>query len=164
MEDINKFMNEINWLVSLFVAIPLSIAGNLLTPLFQNWKAGKSRSAAQKRLKVVEKEFEQALQLASDSGRLNTYLLVSLLSVIVLFSFPNVFGGLFSMLYALPFVFEGVLARGIAVASGMFSALFNLMAIVRATQAITVYQRVRDFSKYEPETKALLEQLRSSAA
>ena len=164
MEELNKLMNEINWLISLLVAIPLSIAGNLLTPLFQNWKSRKSQSAARQRLKVVEKELEQATRLYADPGQLNTYLLVSLLAVIVLFSLPNVFGGLFSMLFVFQWPVDSNLARMISAASGMFSALFNLMAIVRATQAITLYQRVRDFTKYEPETKTLLEQLRANAA
>jgi hypothetical protein len=164
MDDLNKFMNEINWLVSLFVAIPLSIAGNLLTPLFQNWRAQRSQGAARRRLEVVAKELEQATTFAADRAQLNTYLIVSLLIVIVLFSFPNVFGGFFAMLYLIPFPNEGAVARIVAAGTGLVTALLNLMAIMRATQAITVYHRVRDFSKYEAESKTLLSQLRSNAA
>ncbi len=158
-------MNEINWLVSLLVAIPLSIAGNLLTPLFQNWKASKSKTWAAARLCVVEREFKQASRLAADNGKLNTFLLVSLISIIVLFALPSVFGGFASALFAFPEAMgDTFLLRLVGGTSGMGSALFNLMAIIRATQALTVYRRVRNYAEYENETNALLERLRSSAA
>ena len=165
MEELNKLMNEINWLVSLLVAIPLSIAGNLLTPLLQNWKAGKSRNAARNRLQALERELRQAAYLASDPSRLNTYLLSSLLLVIVLFAFPNVFGGLFAVIYVFPGSMDGgFLTRAIAASSGMLNALFNLMAIVRAVEAMKVRQRVGGFAEYEAETRALIEKLRTSSA
>lgn len=165
MDDLNKFMNEINWLVSLLVAIPLSIAGNLLTPLFHNWKAGKSKRAAKARLTTLEKEIAQAKRLASDLNRLNTYLLVSLLTVILFFALPGVFGGFVSVLFILPSSMDGgILPRFIGASSGMFSALFNLMAVVRAIEAVKVYKRVANFSNYEIETNALIERLRANAA
>lgn len=164
MEDLNKTMNDINWLISLLVAIPLSIAGNMLTPLFQNWRASKSKNSAQKRLKVVEQELDQASKFSTDAGQLNTYLLVSLLGVILLFALPNVFGGVLSMLYAIPAIIDSAFGRFFTAFSGMLGALLNLMAVMRAEQALTIYHRVREFEKYKKETESLIEQLKANAS
>ena len=162
MDELNKVMNEVNWLVSLLVAIPLSIAGNLLTPRFQNWRSSKSRRTAERRLATVEKELRQVEKLSSNPSHLNTYLLVSLLSVLVLFSFSNVVSSFFSVLFVAP-TDSHLLARLFGAMSGMANALFNLMAIIRASQALTVYQRVRDYPTYSIKTQQVVETLRQAS-
>jgi hypothetical protein len=161
MGDISNLMNEINWLITLLAAIPLSVVANLFTPRIQNWLAHKSRGAAGKRLIVVEREFEQARQFASDKVQLNTYLLVSVLGVIILFSLPNVVNGIVTPIWTFSSLLDTSVSRALTIFSGMFSALLNLMAITRAIDAITVFQRVRDFQSYTAKAMPILEQLRS---
>ena len=163
MDELNKVMNEVNWLVSLLVAIPLSIAGNLLTPRFQNWRSRKSRTSALRRLATVEKELKQAERLASNPSYLNSYLLVSLLAVLVLFSISNVINGFFTVLFTAPAP-TGRLAILVGAISGMANALFNLMAVIRASQAMTVYQRVQDYKNYSSETAQTIEALKRGEA
>ena len=165
MVELSRFMNEINWLVSLLVAIPLSVAGNLLTPYVQNWWAGKSNKTARARLLVVEREFTQASRFAKDRSTLNSYLLISVITIVVLFALTNVLMGLVSTLMLTPIPVEMVEYVRLAIPiTSLLTALLNIMAVVRATQAATVYRRVENFAQYESETNALLAKLRSNAA
>ena len=68
------------------------------------------------------------------------------------------------MLYAIPAIIESAIGHIFIAFSGMLGALLNLMAVMRAGQALTIYHRVREFDKYEKEATSLIEQLKSNAA
>lgn len=69
--DISAWFNEVNWLISLLAAIPLSVLANLLTPSVQRWYAGRSQRAALARAAELKRRVDELRAIATDPGRLH---------------------------------------------------------------------------------------------
>ena len=164
MTQINAVMNEINWLVSLLVAIPLSIAGNLLTPAFLNWRARRSKTAATKRLEVISRDYAQIQRFATDPMQLNTYLLLALLSSLLLFAIPAAIAGFSSMFRVIR---PGASSQAVSVltfVAGFTSATLNLNAVIMIARTISICQKARNFSRHQPLFEAQIKKLKRSTS
>ena len=164
MSQMNAAMNEINWLISLLVAIPLSIAGNLLTPIFLNWRARRSKRAATKRLREVSRDYLQIQRFANDPMRLNTYLLLALLISLLLFAVPAALAGLGSMIRVLRPDASSQAVSVVTFVAGFTSAVLNLNAVIMIARTISICQKARNFERHQPLFEAQIEELKSSAA
>jgi hypothetical protein len=88
-------MEQLNlsfWL-GLAVAIPLSIAANLLTPRVQQWVGRRSSVKAERQSKLLLSQMEELERLTSEPGRLQTFLLESVLIITLLTSMCGVLSG-----------------------------------------------------------------------
>jgi hypothetical protein len=163
MSQINALMNEINWLVSLLVAVPLSIAGNLLTPVFLDWRSRRSKTAGAKRLRTLIRDHKRLERFAAEPVRLNTYLLVTLLSALLLFAIPGVISGFSSMFTIVPPVGGSKVTSSITFIAGFASAVFNLNAVMIIVRTFRIYRNVMNFSQYRHTIEARIESLRNAA-
>jgi hypothetical protein len=161
MIDFLKILNEINWLLSLLIAIPLSILGNILTPTVQNWIGGHSKNAAKKRIEILENEISQHTLFFNNRSIFNSHLIMQLIVLIVFLAIPNVLMGVLAsfMFTPLPESLFPIMQFMPALIM-IITSLFNVMAVVRAIQSIKLFNRVENFSKYELETMALINKLK----
>lgn len=160
--------------ISVALAIPLAIAANILTPRAQHWldsrlsqsKARKAEEQKAKRvaqLRNVEKEFEEAQQLAADKANLTHHYLDALLKVAFYGAFGSIYASLFGFLGEVG-RWEGLLGI-LGRIGGQVTALFVAMIIfLTCFKAAKAARRVRDFPKYKIETEKLLAELRQDDA
>jgi O-antigen/teichoic acid export membrane protein len=152
-------LENINWLVSLLAAIPLSIAANLLTPYIRDWFAKRSSKKAQKRIKEIE--FEQGIvaRYAESKEDLSLFLLGTILRVLVLFSLASGIALMGFLPNVTPLVPGALYGAG-----GMISALAYLLGITRGVSALGTLRKVENFNEYNAEVESLKSTLKQVAS
>ncbi len=99
MEKMEQF--GLSFWIGLALAIPLSVVGNLLTPRFQQWVAKRDTVKAEQQISSLRTQLEELERITSEPGRLQTYLLESVLAITLLTSSFGAVSGLFFMMGAL---------------------------------------------------------------
>lgn len=161
MEEINSLMNEVNWMLSLFIAIPLSIAANLLTPYFQNRFAKKSKTRAKARIEVLLNDLRQLEILHTSPEKFSNFISSASLRVILFFALPGVIAGFSQMVYAVPDSYY--LFTNIATAiSGIASAFFNLLAVLQAQRTLFIMKKVENYDSVKAEIESQIESIKNS--
>lgn len=160
MDELNRVANEINWLVSLLVAIPLSIIANLLTPRFQNWLGRRSKKNALTRITQIETEVAEIAALAADPNKVQRRTLYSIVTILTWFSVGSlpIFYQAGVFLTPLGFGFEIAYAIG-----GGIGSVFYLMAILHGQRTLSLLRRVDNFASFEQEAKVELDRLKQTA-
>jgi len=136
IQKIVDWMKDVNWVISLLAAIPLSIAANLLTPKVANWWSQRSDSKKAKRREKLKAELERIRNIASNKETLhfeNTLTLFKTLALIAM-------GGAAEMLDPI-------------------SALFYLLAIIVIDRHITLIKQCKDFVEYEKQAQLQIDSL-----
>lgn len=155
-------LKDINWLVSLIVAVPLSIAANLLTPYIRDWYAKRSSERAKKRIAEVEAEHKEiSLYLESKDG-LILLLLSTILRVLVMFSLASAIafmGSIPSALSLAPYEIS-ILFYGV---TGALSVFLYLIGINHGLKALTKFGKVMKYEQYSSEVESLKSELREVA-
>ena len=149
MENLNT-----SFWIGISAAIPLSIAANLLTPWIQQLLAKRSATRAAERSKQLREELESIEKLTVEPGRLQTFLLESVLLITLLTSAFGVFAGFF---FAMANVFG---------ASEIFASMGQLVAIVggvlvmkECLSALRKSQNARNSEKFRERVQAQLKEL-----
>lgn len=139
----------------LAAAIPLSIMANLLTPRIQRVLARRSDARAARRSEQIQSELDEIERLTREPGRLQTFLLESVLLITLLTSAIGVLAGVF-------FAFSNMLG-----ASRLFASIGQLVAVgggvVVMKECIEVLRksrRARDAEKFKAEVNAELRELK----
>jgi len=88
MESINT-----SFWIGISAAIPLSVVANLVTPRSQQWLARRNASRAARRSNELREELESIEKLTSEPGRLQIFLLESVLLITLLTSVIGVLSG-----------------------------------------------------------------------
>lgn len=146
-------LNTSFWL-GISAAIPLSIAANLLTPRIQQWLAKRSATRATERSRALQDELESIEKLVTEPGRLQTFLLESVLLITLLTSGFGVFSGFF---FAMSYVLG---------ASELFASMGQLVAIVggvlvmkECLAALRKSQNARNPEKFRAKVSEQLKEL-----
>ena len=146
-------LNTSFWL-GLAAAIPLSILANLLTPRIQRALARRSEARAARRAAQIQAELEEIERLTKEPGRLQTFLLESVLLITLLTSAVGVLAGVF-------FTLSNLL--GI---SGLFASMGQLVAVAggvmvmkECIEVLRKSRRARDAEKFKTEVQAELREL-----
>lgn len=150
-------LNSSFWL-GLAAGIPLSILANLLTPRAQQWLARRSSSKAANRVSILKAEIENLERLVSEPGRLQTYLLESVLGITLLIS-------MFAVLAGTAFAI-GSLFPGFARLLPLGQLLVVCGAIVVSKECIEALRkssRARNIEEYRAKVKSQLSELDTSA-
>ncbi len=140
--------------IGISAAIPLSIAANLLTPRIQQWLARRSATRAAAQARELREELESVERLVSEPGRLQTFLLESVLLITLLTSAVGVMSGAF-------FVLSGFFGASKWFASvGQLIAVFGGVMVTReCVQVLRRSQRARDPAGYRSKVEAQLKEI-----
>lgn len=138
LSDYLNLLSQVNWWVSLFAAIPLSIIANILTPYVQNWLAKKSTKKAQKRLKELQSELDTVSDFVNNKDSLHLHLTRSFFIVLI-------FIGLGGTISYIPFV----------------GSVFYLIAILRAVDSIQLTKKVQDFDNFKSIIESQIAEIKS---
>ena len=146
-------LNTSFWL-GISAAIPLSIAANLLTPKIQQKLARRNAVLAAERSSELREELASIERLTSEPGRLQTFLLESVLLITLLTSGFGVFSG---SLFAMSSFFG---------ASVLFTSLGQLVAIIGGVMvmkecltALRKSQNARNIEKFREKVESQLKEL-----
>jgi ribosomal protein S19 len=128
--------------IGLALAIPLSIAANLATPIFQRWLATKFSAYAEKRRIAQTKEVERVVEFLNNPQKLNTHLLLTLIVATMLGATIGVFTGLLFML-------GNFSENNFATAAAQFITVFGGLLITKiCLDAAKVIAKVREIEKF----------------
>lgn len=146
-------LNTSFWL-GIAAAIPLSILSNLLTPRIQQTLARRSEARATRRSAQIKAELDEIERLTSEPGRLQTYLLESVLLITLLTSGVGVVAGIFFALSNMLF------------ASQLFASIGQLVAVAggvavmkECIDVLRISRRARNAEKYRAEVQTELDEL-----
>lgn len=137
--------------IGLVLAIPLSIAGNMMTPRAQQWLSQRSSTRRHKRHERLVSEFEQVRKFADDRARFNTYLLTVVLAATFVGSAVAIASG---AVWAVAYVTgsdQVLFSFGQVI--GVLGAIFISKVCV---DAMRVSARVSDFQAYKASVEAEL--------
>lgn len=140
-------LREINWLLSLLAAIPLSIAANFITSWLQGWLARRSAVRARRRVRRLEADLAELGGYRQDPLRLTVVLqeaVVRLLLYVALASATATLG-------ALP---ETLVPETSSIVLSATSALLYLLAVLRAMNVLRLVSRVRQYEAFQREVEA----------
>lgn len=140
--------------IGLAAAVPLSVLANLFTPKIQQALARKSKARAFRRSAQIKAELEEIERLTSEPGRLQTFLLESVLLITLLTSAVGVISGLF-------FAFANMYgASPYLTALGQFVAVGGGVGIMReCLDVLRKSRRARDTEKYKVKVQKELSEL-----
>lgn len=161
---------KIDFWISVFVAIPLAIVANLLTPPISRWfdkrlelnqvrKTEISKRRRKNQLVKLTKELERVRSFHQDRIKVIQYLLFILLQVAMLGAFASVYGGMFAFLGEAERwnSFLGMIGR---TGGQLITLIVPLLIFEICQKAITLQRRVVNFDHYEKETLRMIESLK----
>jgi len=138
-----EWMKEINWILSLIVAIPLSITANILTPRFQNWFAKRSTEKTTKRLSEIKEQLSEVERFQNDTlGLLHETVRITLKVII--------FIGIGNAITSIPIPMAYLIVDPIG-------ALLYLIGITSGIRHLSLISRVNNFDGYYKEINAQIE-------
>ncbi len=141
------WFKEINWVLSLAAAIPLSIVANLLTPKLQNWLAKRSTEKAAKRLADLESELDRITSFKNEKELLLHETIYVILKVVVIIGIGNA-------ITSIPFTY---------IITDPIGAVIYLVGIMAGISHLALITKVKRFDEYQKTIEAQKESLRSEA-
>jgi H+/gluconate symporter-like permease len=146
------FVQPINWVVALVLAIPVGIIANLLTNPLRNWWARRSASRAERRSRELEQHLRSIEAMTQSSRELG--LTLAALATLLLITFA-----LGSAVIALSSFAAEEHRRSWAILGGMCYAISVLVGIA----AISTIDRVRNFEAFRERTERTIADLKTRA-
>ncbi len=132
------WLNQINWIVSIILALIISIVANIMTPSVQNWRARRSTILSEKRIKDLELEYKHTKILYDDKDQLYLVSMVVGFRILIYFGV----GGFTSLI---------------------FGNIFYLFGVLEAWRHIKLLKRVKEFDLYEKEVIEIMNSLKSKS-
>lgn len=127
--------------IGLGLALPLSIAANIATPLLQRWLASKFSAYAEKRKVEQAKEAVRVTEFLNNPQKLNTFLLLTLIVATMLGAAIGVFTGFLFML-------GNFTENSFATAAAQFMTIFGGLLITKiCLDAAKTAAKVREIEK-----------------
>jgi len=136
-----EWLQQYSWVLTLLLAIPLSILANLLTDPFKQWMASRSFEQSRKRVKQLESELDYATKLVQDREKLSLESTKVILTVLIDIGLG---GATSSLLFLAGFV-------------------FYLMAVLEGYRHMRLLNRVANFDEYKRNTELRISKLKTSA-
>lgn len=143
---------QVNWIISLLMAILLSIIANLVTPSIRNWYAKFSKKRSSARVEVLKSELEEMSKYANSPSELSLLVSYSILQVLVFFSIASAIATLATIM---PFMSENISYSTqciIEIFSPLYyllSSLFYLLGVFMAQKTLRIISRIRNFDEYK---------------
>lgn len=143
---------QVNWIISLLMAILLSIIANLVTPSIRNWYAKFSKKRSSARVEVLKSELEEMSKYANSPSELSLLVSYSILQVLVFFSIASAIATLATIM---PFMSENISYQTqfiIEIFSPLYyllSSLFYLLGVFMAQKTLRIISRIRNFDEYK---------------
>ena len=143
---------QVNWIISLLMAILLSIIANLVTPSIRNWYAKFSKKRSSARVEVLKSELEEMSKYANSPSELSLLVSYSILQVLVFFSISSAIATLATIM---PFMSENISYSTqciIEIFSPLYyllSSLFYLLGVFMAQKTLRIISRIRNFDEYK---------------
>lgn len=143
---------QVNWILSLLMAIILSIIANLVTPSIRNRYAKLSEKRSSARVELLKSELEEICKYANSPSELSLLVSTSILQVLVFFSMASAIATLATMM---PFMGKTVLNTGPSVMDFLsplyylLSSLGYLFGVFIALNTLKITSRIRSFDKYK---------------
>ena len=143
---------QVNWIISLLMAILLSIIANLVTPSIRNWYAKFSKKRSSARVEVLKSELEEMSKYANSPSELSLLVSYSILQVLVFFSIASAIATLATIM---PFMAENIsystqfIMEIFSPLYYLLSSLFYLLGVFMAQKTLRIISRIRNFNKYK---------------
>ena len=143
---------QVNWIISLLMAILLSIIANLVTPSIRNWYAKFSKKRSSARVEVLKSELEEISKYANSPSELSLLVSYSILQVLVFFSIASAIATLAT---TMPFMAENMsystqfIMEIFSPLYYLLSSLFYLLGVFMAQKTLRIISRIRNFDKYK---------------
>ena len=155
---------DINFTLSILLAIPIGIAANLLTPKFQSWLERRSEEGRAKRREQLDDEYKRVKNFNENRPDYYVFLLVVSLRVTFLYAIRSIFNTVIHMVpnsIDLYFQFgemsrhdfKMIIWRVTSILDSLITLVIVLMVINLVKDALNVAMKVRDFDEYEKEIK-----------
>lgn len=148
MESLN-----ISFWLGIAAAIPLSVFSNLLTPIIQRTLAKRSRTRATRRSEQIRAELEEIERITSEPGRIQIFLLESVLLITLLTSGFGVISGVL-------FTFSRMFLSSIFAPAGQLVAVIGGIIIMKeCIDVLRKSRRARNVENYKSQVLVELSQL-----
>ena len=160
------FFSQVNWIISLLMAIILSIIANLVTPNIRNWLAKWSESRSSARIEELRSDLEEISKYVDSPSKLSLLISYSILEALIFFSIASAIASLGTamplMLYTSNFkLYE---PKYLEVIYLLASSLLYLLGVMRAQKVLKITRRVRYFDKYRSEIGKSIASLEKSGS
>lgn len=140
---------EFTFWIGLALAIPFSVAANLLTPTCQRLFQKFSKTSVLRRTRRLQDEFDLACRYKDNPTSFHEYLLVTVIKTTAIVSLVGLISGLFSLL---GFVAQEIAPRHqiFAFSVSQFVQIVGALIVVQiCTRSLRVLYRVRNFVEFE---------------
>ena len=160
-----ELFGQINWIISLLVAILLSIIANLFTPSISNWLAKLSESRSSARVEELKSDLEEISKYANSPSKLSLLISHTIIQVLIFFSLASAIASLGT---AMPFVLWSISVETDALEyiSPLYllsSSLLYLMGVMSAMKVSRIISKIRKFDTYKLQMEKIITSLEKSA-
>ena len=159
-----ELLSQINWIMSLLMAVLLSIIANLFTPSIRNWLAKMSDNRSSARVEELKLDLEEISKYVISPSKLSLLISHTIIRVLIFFSLASAVATLGT---AMPFVLWNVSIRsaGLEYASFLYlliSSMLYLLGVASGQRVSRLIYKVRNFDEYKSKTEKIIISLEKS--
>jgi len=150
--ELLELFAQVNWIISILIALLFSIIANLVTPSIRNWYAKFSKKRSSARVEVLKSELEEVSKYANSTSELSLLVSTSILQVLVIFSMASAVATFAAIM---PFMAKNVLDSDRLMMELMsplyyfLSSLSYVLGVFMASNTLKITSRIRNFDKYK---------------
>jgi hypothetical protein len=155
-----------SWWLALLLAVPLSVAANLITPYIQDWLSLRNEGLALDRITELKTEYLKVERYASNPELLNTYLISLVLESALYLSFVMIINHITGFLVGIgqPLIYahlkSGVTSKWRLILYALRPlhtsvAIIGLLLILNlCKEGLSTYSKVQQFETYKAKIES----------
>ncbi|MGD1853392.1 MAG: hypothetical protein ACFB2W_04005 [Leptolyngbyaceae cyanobacterium] len=150
-----------NWWLSIFFAIPLAVAANLITPKVQSFFETRSKEAALEQLELLSEQLTRTEFFANSPQEFNQYLLAQLITIALLGAILQISSVLLPA--AFPIIKNKYARISLLVISQSIIVIISLIIIFITRDALSDYYRVANFDEYKESLQERVDSIKGDS-